>query len=150
MLRYLPGTRPISRRYIWSQNGVARYDSLQVAWLSSHSTEGDSADVGVHYGSIAFYGSDVRPKLSCGPRIRIRVKCSRKISASIQRLKCAYSQFKSGEATLFSRGGNSQSSLARSAVEFSDARVRRNSSASRHSRFLFVGVQLARASLYES
>ena len=50
-LRYLPGTRPVRLRYSRSQNGVARYDALQVAWLSNHLTEGDIAvDIGAHYG----------------------------------------------------------------------------------------------------
>jgi len=129
-LRYLPGTRPVRLRYARSQNGVARYDALQVAWLSTHLTEGDTAvDIGAHYGVysilmaakcgqtghvVAFepdpYACEVLVKnLSLNPGIKRPV---------IEACACSDS---TGEATLFSRRGNAQSSLARSAVEFSPA-----------------------------
>jgi FkbM family methyltransferase len=129
-LRYVPGTRPIRLRYTRSQNGVARYDALQVAWFSTHLTEGDTAvDIGACYGTysvlmaakcdqtghvIAFepdpYAREVLVKnLSLNPSIK---------RPTVEVCACSDEM---GEATLFSRGGNSQSSLARSAVEFSAA-----------------------------
>lgn len=129
-MRYLPGTRPVRLRYTRSQNRVARYDSLQVAWLSSHLTEGDTAvDIGAHYGSYS-----ILMAAKCGqsghviafepdPYAREVLAINLGLNPNIRRPKvemCALSD-EIGEATLFSRGGNSQSSLARSAVEFSAA-----------------------------
>jgi FkbM family methyltransferase len=130
-LRYLPGTRPVRTRYAHSKSSVTRYDALQVLWLTTHLREGDTAlDIGAHHGAytilmaaqcgqtgnvVAFepdpYAHEVLVKnLNLNPLIRRPVvedcACSDKI----------------GHGTLFSLGGNSQSSLARSAVEFSSAR----------------------------
>src|SRR6266851_7994101 len=53
-LHYLPGTRPVRLRYTRSHNGVARYNALQVAWLSTHLIEGDTAlDIGAHHGTYS-------------------------------------------------------------------------------------------------
>ena len=127
-LRYLPGTRPVRLRYTRSRNGVTRYDALQVAWISSQLTEGDTAvDIGAHYGSYS-----ILMAAKCGqsghviafepdPYAREVFARNLGLNPSIRRPQvevCACSD-EIGEATLFSRGGNSQSSLARSAVEFS-------------------------------
>jgi FkbM family methyltransferase len=129
-LRYLPGTRPVRLRYTSSRSSVVRYDALQVAWLSSHLREGDTAvDIGAHYGSYS-----ILMAAKCGqsghvisfepdPYAREVLARNLGLNPSIKRPKveiCACSD-EIGEATLFSRGGNSQSSLARSAVEFSAA-----------------------------
>jgi len=129
-LRYIPGTRPIRLCYTRSQNGIARYDALQVLWLSTHLTEGDTAiDIGAHYGVYSILMAAM-----CGqtghvvafepdPYAREMLVKNLNLNPSIKRPTvelCACSD-KIGEATLFSRGGNSQSSLARSAVEFSAA-----------------------------
>jgi FkbM family methyltransferase len=127
-LRYLPGTRPVRLRYTRSRNGITRYDALQVLWLSTHLTEGDTAvDIGAHYGTYS-----ILMAAKCGqtgnvvafePDPHAREVLSRNLNLN-PRIKqpavevCACSD-QIGEATLFSRGGNSQSSLARSAVEFS-------------------------------
>jgi FkbM family methyltransferase len=126
-LRYLPGTRPIRLRYLHSTNEISKYDALQVQWLSTQLKEGDTAiDIGAHYGVysilmaamcgqtwcvVAFepdpYAREVLEKnLSLNPGLRWPV---------VESCACSDS---CGEAMLFSRGGNSQSSLARSAVEF--------------------------------
>ena len=126
-LRFLPGTRPVRLRYIHSQNGVARYDALQIQWFATHLKGGDTAiDLGAHNGVycilmaamcgqsgnvIAFepdpYAREVLTKnLDLNPAIKRPI---------VESCACSDS---SGEATLFSRRGNSQSSLARSAVEF--------------------------------
>ena len=129
-LRYLPGTRPVRLRYSRSPNSVARYDALQVAWLSNHLTEGDTAvDVGAHHGAYS-----VLMAAKCGqtghvvaiepdPYSREVLVRNIALNPGIKRPVvevCACSD-EIGEATLFCRRGNSQSSLARSAVEFSAA-----------------------------
>ncbi|SPF45877.1 hypothetical protein SBA1_610007 [Candidatus Sulfotelmatobacter kueseliae] len=127
-LRYLPGTRPVRLRYSNSQDPVSRYDALQVAWLTSHLREGDTAiDIGACFGAytilmaakcgqrgrvVAFepdpYAREVLEKnLSLNPGIRRPLIES---SACFDTI---------GEAVLFSAGGNTQSSLARSAVRLS-------------------------------
>jgi FkbM family methyltransferase len=127
-LRYVPGTRPVRLRYTRSQNVVARYDALQVLWLSTHLAEGDTAvDIGAHYGMYS-----ILMAAKCGqtgrvaafepdPYAREVLEKNVSLNPSIKRPAvevCACSD-EIGEATLFSRGGNSQSSLVRSAVEFS-------------------------------
>jgi FkbM family methyltransferase len=129
-LRYMAGTRPVRLRYTRSQNRIARYDALQVLWLSTHLTEGDTAiDIGAHHGVYSILMAAM-----CGqtgqvvafepdPYAREMLVKNLSLNPSVKRPTvelCACSD-KIGEATLFSRGGNSQSSLARSAVEFSTA-----------------------------
>ena len=127
-LRYLPGTRPVRLCYIRSQNDVVRYDALQVAWLSSHLAEGDTAiDIGAHYGVYS-----ILMAAKCGqtghvvafepdPHAREVLVKNLGLNPSIKRPTveiCACSD-EIGEATLFSRGGNAQSSLVKSALGFS-------------------------------
>jgi FkbM family methyltransferase len=127
-LRYVPGTRPVRLRYARSQNDVARFDALQVLWLSTHLDEGDTAvDIGAYYGMYS-----ILMAAKCGqtgrvvafepdPYAREVLEKNLSLNPSIKRPAvevCACSD-EIGEATLFVRGGNSQSSLVRSAVEFS-------------------------------
>ena len=127
-MRYLPGTRPVRLCYIRSQNDVVRYDALQVAWLSSHLAEGDTAiDIGAHYGVYS-----ILMAAKCGqtghvvafepdPHAREVLVKNLGLNPSIKRPTveiCACSD-EIGEATLFSRGGNAQSSLVKSALGFS-------------------------------
>jgi FkbM family methyltransferase len=129
-LRYLPGTRPVRMRYAQSRNSSARYDALQVAWLTTHLNEGDVAlDIGAHCGAYS-----ILMAAKCGQSGHVVAfepdPYSRELLAQNLRLNprikqptveaCACSD-EIGEATLFSRGGNSQSSLVRSAVEFLSA-----------------------------
>lgn len=129
-LRYVPGTRPVRLRYSRSPNSVARYDALQAAWLSTHLTEGDTViDVGAHHGAYT-----VLMAAKCGqtghvvaiepdPYSRRVLVRNIGLNPGIKRPAvevCACSD-EIGEATLFCRRGNSQSSLARSAAEFSPA-----------------------------
>jgi len=129
-LRYLPGTRPVRLRYSRSPNSVARYDALQVEWLSNHLTEGDLAiDVGAHHGTysvlmVAMCGQTGHVvAIEPDPYSREVLVRNIGLNPGIKRPAvevCACSD-EIGEATLFCRRGNSQSSLARSAVEFSAA-----------------------------
>jgi len=127
-LRYMPGTRPVRLRYIHSRNGDVRYDALRLAWLSTHLTEGDTAvDIGAHWGAFS-----VLMAAKCGQTGHVVAfepdPCARAVLANNLNLNPgikrpvveAYAcSDEIGEATLFSRGGNAQSSLVRSAVEFS-------------------------------
>ena len=125
-LRYVPGTRPVRLRYSRSPNGISRYDALQVVWLSSHLKEGDTAvDVGAHHGTYS-----VLMAAKCGqtghvvaiepdPYSREVLAKNFSLNPTIKRPMvemCACSDG-IGEAILFTRGGNSQSSLVPSAVE---------------------------------
>jgi FkbM family methyltransferase len=129
-LRYLPGSRPVRLRYSRSPNSVARYDALQVVWLSNHLTEGDIAiDVGAHHGTYS-----VLMAAKCGQTGHVVAiepdPYSREVLVRNIGLNpgikppvvevCACSD-EIGEATLFCRRGNSQSSLARSGVDLSAA-----------------------------
>jgi FkbM family methyltransferase len=129
-LRYMPGTRPVRLRYVHSRNSVVRYDALQVQLLSSHLAEGDTAiDIGAHCGQysilmaamcgrtghvVAFepdpYAREVLMKnLALNPGIKQPVVEVYAISDG------------KGEASLYSCGGNSNSSLVRSSLGFSAA-----------------------------
>ena len=127
-LRYLPGTRPVRLRYTRSKNDVVRYDALQLEWLSAHLSEGDIAiDIGAHNGQYSIIMA-----ARCGktghvvafepdPHAREVLMKNLHLNPGIKRpvVEAFACSDKAGEATLYSRGGNAQSSLARSAVEFS-------------------------------
>lgn len=127
VLRYLPGTRPVRLRYLNSKNGITRYDAMQVEWFSTRLTEGDTAvDIGAHWGIYT-----VLMAAMCGqsgnvaafepdPYARAVLLKNLALNPEIKRpfIEASACSDGPGEATLFSRGGNSQSSLARSAVEF--------------------------------
>lgn len=128
-LRYLPGTRPVRLRYIHSHNAVTRYDALQVQLFSNSLVEGDTAiDIGAHCGQYA-----VLMAAMCGqtgrviafepdPYARENLLKNLALNKNIRRPiveACAVADVE-GEATLYSRGGNSLSSLARSGIGFSD------------------------------
>lgn len=126
-LRYVPGTRPVRLRYLNSDNRNARYDALQVKWLADNLKEGDTAiDIGAHYGIYSILMAAM-----CGPTGTViafepdpyaRKMLERNLALNtdiktprVESIACSDT---AGEATLFSRGGNAQSSLVRSAVEF--------------------------------
>jgi FkbM family methyltransferase len=129
-LRYLPGTRPVRLRYRSSRNDVVHYDALQLEWLSDHLSEGDTAiDIGAHTG-----GYSILMAASCGqsghvvafepdPYARKLLMKNLNLDPSVKRpiVEALACSDEAGEATLYTRAGNSQSSLARSAVEFSTA-----------------------------
>jgi len=117
-------------RYARSKSSNVRHDALQVVWLTTHLHEGDIAlDIGAHCGVYS-----ILMAAKCGqtghvvafepdPYSRELLAQNLRLNPQIKRPTvevCACSD-EIGEAILFSRGGNSQSSLARSAVEFSRA-----------------------------
>jgi FkbM family methyltransferase len=127
-LHSLPGTRPVRTRYAHSESSNARYDALQVLWLRDHLLEGDLAlDVGAHCGAYS-----ILMAAQCGetgrvvsfepdPYARKLLAKNLGLNPGIKRptVEASACSDQIGEAILYSRGGNSQSSLARSAVEFS-------------------------------
>jgi FkbM family methyltransferase len=117
-------------RYARSKSSNVRHDALQVVWLTTHLHEGDIAlDIGAHCGVYS-----ILMAAKCGqtghvvafepdPYSRELLAQNLRLNPQIKRPTveiCACSD-EIGAAILFSRGGNSQSSLVRSAVEFSPA-----------------------------
>ncbi len=128
--RYLPGTRPVRLRYVHSQNGITRYDALQVQLFSTGLVEGDFAvDIGAHCGQYSILMAAM-----CGhtgqvvafepdPYAREMFLRNLNLNPCIKRpVVEAYAiSDGEGEASLYSRGGDSQSSLVRSTLESSAA-----------------------------
>jgi len=125
-LRYVPGSRPVRLSYANAANLISRYDALQVKLFSTQLAEGDTAvDVGAHGGQYtlvmaAMCGQTGRV-VSFEPDPYARKLLQRNLALN-PLVKppiveaCAVSD-RSGYSTLYTRYGNSQSSLARSAVE---------------------------------
>jgi FkbM family methyltransferase len=127
-LRYVPGSRPVRPSYASSNNANVRYDALQVRLFSTQLAPGDTAvDVGAHGGQYSLVMSAM-----CGPTGQVvsfepdpyALALLRRNLALNPSIKpptietCAVAD-RSGHRTLYSRHGNSQSSLARTAVETS-------------------------------
>jgi FkbM family methyltransferase len=110
-----------------SENRITRYDALQVKWFADNLSEGDTAvDIGAHYGIYSILMSAM-----CGrsgtvvsfepdPYAREVLKRNLALNPGLKPpiIECSACSDARGEATLFSRGGNAQSSLVRSGVEF--------------------------------
>ena len=126
-LRYTRGSRPVRLRYKNSSNANVRYDALQVELLSTSLMPGDTViDIGAHGGQycilmtamvgdkgnvIAFEPDPYALKLLLkNLELNPRLKRPRIENVALSDVD--------GETILYSRGGNSQSSLVRSAVEF--------------------------------
>jgi FkbM family methyltransferase len=125
VLRYAPGTRPVRTRYAASPNPAVRYDAMQARLFAGGLDEGDTAiDVGAHAGQYALIMAT-----RCGlsghvaafePDPHARRKLERNIALNpavkspvVEALAVSDAP---GEAVLYSRGGDSQSSLARSGI----------------------------------
>lgn len=131
-LRYVPGSRPVRTRHKSSRNSNARYDALQVEWLCSHLKPGDTViDVGAHVGEysvlIAALCGSAGQVVAFEPDPYARAIFSRnfELNPALKPavLEAAAIDRTGGETVLYSRQGNSQSSLARSAVEFRGDRL---------------------------
>jgi FkbM family methyltransferase len=125
MLRYEPRSRPIRAKYATSGNNNARYDALQVRLFSSELSEGDVAiDVGAHAGQYslimaALCGSSGRViAFEPDPYARQLLERNLALNPKIKRptIEIAALSDVSGEAIFYSKGGNTQSSLARSGL----------------------------------
>jgi FkbM family methyltransferase len=133
-LRYVPGTKPIRLKYLHSKNGVNRYDALQVVWIDSNLRDGDVAiDVGAHHGVYA-----VLMALKCGaagqvvafepdPYAQQVLQRNLALNADLKKpiVETMACSDVDGEAILFSRCGNSNSSLARSGIGGAAAQLER-------------------------
>jgi FkbM family methyltransferase len=124
-LRYVPGTRPVRFRYKSSDNDVVRYDALQVELFAANLSEGDVAiDVGAHAGEYslimaAICGASGRvvafePDPHANQLLRRNLQLNPRIKTP--RIEPLALSDAPGEAILYSRGGNANSSLARSGL----------------------------------
>lgn len=127
VLRYMPGSRPVRVSYKNSSNVNVRYDALQVDLFSSDLQPGDTAiDIGAHHGQYC-----ILMAAACGaagnvvafepdPYAREMLACNLALNPGLKppRVEPFALSDTDGEAVLYSRGGNSQSSLARSGTEF--------------------------------
>jgi FkbM family methyltransferase len=124
-LRYVPGTRPVRLRYKSSENDVVRYDALQIELFAAKLSEGDVAiDVGAHAGQYslimaAMCGASGRVvAFEPDPYARQQLQRNLRLNPAIKMPKIESMAVSDapGEAVLYSRGGNSNSSLARSGL----------------------------------
>jgi FkbM family methyltransferase len=132
VLRYAPGTRPVRARYAASADINARYDALQVGLLASGLRAGDTAlDVGGHAGQYALIMAAICGRagtvVTFEPDPHARRLLERNVALNpaikppiVEALAVADAP---GEAVLYSRGGDSNSSLARSAIGEASAAV---------------------------
>lgn len=122
-LRFVPGTRPVRRKYLDSTNWVNRDDVLEILWLESHLAEGDVViDVGAHYGIYSVLMAARASKVvAFEPDPYARAILTRNVRLNSKSRVVAIEEFacsdQEGQAILFSRAGNANSSFARSAVE---------------------------------
>jgi FkbM family methyltransferase len=117
-------------RYRNSGNTITRFDALQIETLADGIRPGDTViDVGAHYGQYsilmaAFAGqSGTVISFEPDPYARKVLKQNIELNPALKRpiIEETALSDKVGEAVLYTKGGNSQSSLVRSAVEFARA-----------------------------
>ena len=129
-LRYQPGSRPVRLAYLTSPNDNVRFDAIQIDLLRRGIRPGDTVlDVGAHHGQygilMAAFAGPTGTVVCFEPDPYARSGLGRNVALNPDlrppRVEALALSDAEGEATLFSRGGNSQSSLARSAVEFGAA-----------------------------
>lgn len=127
-LRYAPGSRPVRVVYKNSSSANTRYDALQMELLSSDLQPGDTAiDIGAHHGQYCVLMAAVCGESGCvvafepDPYAREMLLRNLALNPGLKRpqIEAVALSDTDGEAVLYSRGGNSQSSLARSGTEFS-------------------------------
>ena len=126
-LRFVPGTRPTRLKYATTQDWVARYDALELGLLAASVRAGDTVfDVGAHTGQYSVVLAAL-----CGPSGQVvafepdpgarqvlaaNVALNPHVKAPV--VEAAAASDRAGEAILFSKGGNAQSSLVRSGVDY--------------------------------
>jgi FkbM family methyltransferase len=125
VLRFVPGTRPVLAKYRTSPNSVVRYDALQVEMVVEQLQPGDFAlDIGAHAGQYALIMAT-----RCGPSGKVIAfepdHYARKVFARnldlnqatpMPTIEALALSDRSGSATLYSRGGDSNSSLSLSGL----------------------------------
>lgn len=124
-LRFEPGTRPINPKYRTSANSVSRYDALQVDLLTQNLGAGDFAiDIGAHAGQIALIMAarcgQAGRVIAFEPDAHARARLVRNLdlNKTVKRpqIEALALSDHSGEAILFSRGGDCNSSLSMSGL----------------------------------
>ena len=124
-LRFIPGSRPVRRKYRHSPNWINRDDVLEMLWMEENVGEGSTAiDVGAHWGIYT-----IMLAVKCGPRGTVvafepdpyarevlarNVNLNRIKAPRVESFACSDSDC---EAVLFSRGGQANSSLAPSVAQ---------------------------------
>jgi FkbM family methyltransferase len=128
-LRFVPGTRPVRLRYQTAQNGVNRFDALQLAWLLTNLRAGDFAiDVGANTGQCAIVMAercgDAGRVIAFEPNPHARQLLDRNFElnpsvkrATVESLACA--DVAGQEVEMYDNGNTSNSAL----VRFSDEAV---------------------------
>jgi FkbM family methyltransferase len=132
-LRYVPGTRPTRLNYADSQDDwVARYDALALRVLSETLSQGDTAiDVGAHCGQYAIIMAALCGSAGCviafepDPHARQVLARNIRLNPHITppRVESLAVSTTKGEAILYSRGGNANSSLAPILVSSSETDI---------------------------
>jgi FkbM family methyltransferase len=124
-LRFLPGSRPVRRKYRESESWYTRDDVREIEWIESNLKAGGVAfDVGAHWGVYSVLmaaklgpaGTIVafEPDPHARAVLERNVKLNELNQVRVEALACSDRE---GEAVFFSRGGDSNSSLARAVVE---------------------------------
>ncbi|MGI9087253.1 MAG: FkbM family methyltransferase [Chthoniobacterales bacterium] len=130
-LRYLPGSRPVRLCYTDSPDINVRNDARQVEYLSREVKSGDVAiDVGAHFGqySLIFaalcgdegqviaFEPDPHAREGLLKNFSLNAALKTPIVETTALLDCE------GEATLYSHGGNAESSLSLEGIAVRDSR----------------------------
>lgn len=126
-LRYLPGTRPVRLHYRDDDNSNVRNDVRQIEYLLSHLQIGESLiDIGAHTGeysvlAAALVGASGKVT-AFEPDPHARKLLYRNLQLNHQQQQVVVENIAisntNGEHDFYTKGGNSQSSLARSGVDF--------------------------------
>lgn len=125
-LRYTPGSRPVRLKYATkATDGVARYDALEIKTLLAGMTRGDTVlDIGAHHGQycilMSALGGPESTVIAFEPDYHARQALARNIALNPMVKAPQIESFavtdSVGRATFYSKGGNSNSSLAASAT----------------------------------
>ncbi|MDB5441319.1 MAG: putative methyltransferase [Caulobacteraceae bacterium] len=120
VLRFVPGTRPVRLKYISSLNWVVKYDALEIKTLVEGVVAGDTIfDVGAHTGEYSILLSALAGPtgtvIAFEPDSHARKILDQNIALNpdfkIPTVEALAASDTIGEAVLFSKGGNANSSL---------------------------------------
>jgi len=125
VLRYAPGTRPVRLQYADSPDPQVRYDALQVSLFAEGLNEGDTAlDIGAHAGQYALimaarcgrtgHVAAFEPDPHARRKLQRNIALNPDVKAPVVEAMAVSDA--PGEATLYSQGGNANSSLARTGI----------------------------------
>lgn len=124
-LRFVPGTRPVRMSYRDAECTGVRNDALQVALVLDHLREGDLAlDIGAHagqYGVLMTSRCGQSGRVVCfepDPDARVKLEANVRLNPDCKAPEVvpAACSDRVGTVTFYTQGGNSQSSIAKSAL----------------------------------